>query len=304
MTKRFFFTTTLSFILISGIALGQTTPPSYTLKVGPSGKDSRVSSLAPSNNDQNGCFLQAIAWTFSGTEFVARSLIQFDLSAIAKASDIDSAKLSLFYQGTSCITTEDHSTLSGSNEVQIQRITTSWDENTVTWNNQPTSTSQNEAKIPKTTSDNQDFIAIDVTDLVKDMITNNNYGFLFRLQNETKYRRLSFASGDNGDSTKWPVLEIYTTTTTGIESPSAIHGNFQLYPSPSNDLIKLVSESISTEALTVTVYDSYGRIVKNMLIPQGFKEQTLSCATWAAGTYSVAISSTRSTQILKLVVVH
>lgn len=64
--------------------------------------------------------------------------------------------------------------------------------------------------VPATTSPNQDFLDIDVTMLVKDMLStgNANYGFSLSFVNETPYRYIGLASSDIDISDKRPKIEI------------------------------------------------------------------------------------------------
>jgi hypothetical protein len=168
-----------------------------------SGKDAYIEDY-PNYSDLNfgsSVSLVAVAWTAQGIPYVTRSLIEFDLSAIPPNSTILSAQLSLYGEGQ-------HSALSGSNEGLIERVTAPWDESTVTWNNQPPVTTQNSVLLPASSSVAQDYTDIDVTDLINDMITGNNFGMLIRLNNESYYRALDFCSSDHADSTKRPKLVI------------------------------------------------------------------------------------------------
>jgi len=190
------------------------------------GKDVMLHGLATqvNNNFGNQPDLLASAWTFSGTPGDLRSLIDFDLSFIPNGAAIVSADLSLFFNPTS--SNAGHSTLSGSNECYLRRVTSTWDEMTVTWNTQPTTTTGNEVTLAASISNTQDYPNIDVTALVQDMVNNpsTSFGFMFRLVTESFYRAMLFASSDNADSTKWPKLEIcYVTGSTPDPCPSILN---------------------------------------------------------------------------------
>ena len=66
----------------------------------------------------------------------------------------------------------------------------------------------NQAIIPQSTSSFQDNI-INVTELVKDMLTNGNNGFLIRLQTEVTYNIRQYISSLNANTAKRPKLIIY-----------------------------------------------------------------------------------------------
>ena len=151
----------------------------------------------------------AIAWTFSGIPGTLRSLIRFDLNQIPVNSTVQQATLTLFNNPTSGNMGGSHSNLSGSNASWLQKVTSPWSESTVTWNTQPTTTTLNQVALPQSTSAHQNY-ALNVTTLVQDMVNDpaTNYGFMLRLQTESYYRGLVFASSDCADSTKWPKLEI------------------------------------------------------------------------------------------------
>ena len=155
-------------------------------------------------------FVGAHAWTNNGTPDTGRSLLQFDLTGIPVGSVVNYAYLSLFNNPTTPYAQGQHSTLSGPNDLFIQRITSYWDENTVTWFSQPATTTQNEVSVASSTSAHQDYTNIDVRTLVQDMIDNplTSFGFMIRLQDETYYRSMVFASSDYFDAAKRPMLVV------------------------------------------------------------------------------------------------
>ncbi|MBK6839656.1 MAG: DNRLRE domain-containing protein [Bacteroidetes bacterium] len=62
-------------------------------------------------------------------------------------------------------------------------------ENTVTWNNQPSTTTTDEVILAQSTSGTQDYTNMDVTPIVQEMVSDQamNYGFVLKLTNETFY---------------------------------------------------------------------------------------------------------------------
>jgi hypothetical protein len=151
----------------------------------------------------------AISWTSQGTPFVVRSLIDFNFDAIPSNATVDSAKLSLYSYSTPGHGAG-HDPLTGSNECYLQRIISSWEEDTVTWNTQPDVTDLNRVLIMQSTTTMQDYEEIDVTDLVRDILNDrdNSFGFMLRLVNESGYRRMLFATSDVAEAHKRPKLEI------------------------------------------------------------------------------------------------
>ncbi|GEO07384.1 hypothetical protein AAE02nite_50480 [Adhaeribacter aerolatus] len=176
---------------------------------GINGKDAVIDSRIPNTNNGNSDDFIANAWTNGGENLINRSLIQFDLAAIPVGSNILSAKLSLYGNPTSS-NRQLSSSLTGSNRSLLQRITSAWVENSVTWNNQPATTTVNQVVLHASTSNVQNYINVDVTRLIQDMINQpqNNFGFMLRLETEELYRCLLFASSDNMNSALHPKLEI------------------------------------------------------------------------------------------------
>jgi gliding motility-associated-like protein len=178
------------------------------------GKDALIDNRTPVTNTNfgNDVDLASWAWTLGGAPTIARSLIQFDLSLVPSNATINSVKLSLFCNTTSSVT----QLQAGANASYLKRITSSWNENTVTWSNQPTTTNSNQITLAESTSQKQDYLNTDVTNLVIDMINNpsNSFGFMLQLQTESTYRTMLFSSSDHPDSTKWPMLVITYTIDT------------------------------------------------------------------------------------------
>jgi hypothetical protein len=156
-------------------------------------------------------------WTYNaqgGGTGIARTYLKFiGLDGMPDSATIISAKLSLY--GISVGTAAPQGNSIGiDNSVWIKRLTTDWNPDSVTWNSRPTSVDANESAIPaSTTVWNNDALNIDVTNLVDDLLNDNNYGFALEGQTEQIYRSMSFASCKVADPTKHPklvvVYEIY-----------------------------------------------------------------------------------------------
>ncbi len=178
------------------------------------GKDALIDNRTPVTNTNfgNDVDLASWAWTLGGATTIARSLIQFDLSLIPSNATINNVKLSLFCNTTSSVT----QLQAGANASYLKRVTSNWNETTVTWNNQPTTTSINEVSLIQSTSTTQNYTNINVKNLVVDMVNNpsNSFGFMLQLQTESTYRTMLFSSSDHPDSTKWPILVITYTVDT------------------------------------------------------------------------------------------
>jgi len=177
---------------------------------GATGVDAQIFSNIPSSNFGTSGELTAAAWTAGGSANL-RSLIKFDVSSNPTNAIVTQATLTLYNDPSSgqALGNGEHTSLTGSNEAWIQKITSYWHEDSVTWGNQPSSDTTNQAILQQSTNAHQDY-AIDISSLIQGMISNpsTNFGFLLRIQDENPFRALLFASSDNLDSTNWPKLEV------------------------------------------------------------------------------------------------
>ncbi|MBK5286451.1 MAG: DNRLRE domain-containing protein, partial [Bacteroidia bacterium] len=181
--------------------------------------DATISDNFASSNFGNHTEELLLTWSCSGSPCVGRSIMNFDLSAIPTNSIINSATLYLYADinnaGSNGIPGQP--TYGTDNAGWVRRITQSWNENTVTWNTQPSFTTQNEVTLPQSTSTTQDYAAT-VSALVQDMINNpsSSFGFLVMEKNESiYYNSLIFVSNDNADTARNPKLVITYTPPSG-----------------------------------------------------------------------------------------
>lgn len=199
-----------------------------TLQPGPNdGQDAIVTYRdgdpnSPTSNYANWDFLAWSRWTYSAENYGeggSRTFIKFTgLSAIPQNSTITSAKLYLYgipVNGTTFLPGNSHYPGSpyGSNPENtgwVRRVTANWDESTITWNNKPGTTNDGQVAIPGTAAQwNYNLPEIDVTDLVKTMVsTNTNYGFNLLLQTEQIYRSVLLSSSENADPGRRPKLVV------------------------------------------------------------------------------------------------
>lgn len=189
------------------------TPVSISIQLDPvCGKDAVVVSNATTGDDYRNFGgtpeMNALTWTNSGNQVTHRSLIQFDMSFIPKGSGVLDAKLSLFWNTNS--SNPGHSTLSGPNNGVLYKIVQPWEENTVTWINQPGTTTLDSVPLPASVSSSQNYLNIDVTNMMQDFVDDpeNDFGMMLELANESAYRSLIFSSSDHPNSSLHPILEI------------------------------------------------------------------------------------------------
>ncbi len=145
-----------------------------------------------------------------------RGLIQFDLTGIPEGSIIISASLFL-YKIPPIGTLVNHTI--GNNESLIQRVNSTWDESTVTWNSAPTSSTIDQAVLEPAVLGNENYV-VDVRALVQYHVDNpsQNFGYLLRLTDETINRIMMFASDVYADESLHPHLNVvYCSTVQNLE---------------------------------------------------------------------------------------
>lgn len=162
---------------------------------------------------------KCLGWTIGGLPVKTRTLIRFsDLSNIPSGSSVLYAKMFLFGLSSSPIHLPEGNSyypgspynVYGTNDVQVQRITSTWDESTVTWNTQPSSTTENQSKVPPSRSQWKYNASADVTKMVRYFLDNpsKNYGFMLSLVNESPYHSMGFYSSEYANAKKRPKLVI------------------------------------------------------------------------------------------------
>lgn len=259
-------------------------------------KDAAVWNIEPTTNYGNHPDFIATAWTYGGNLSIIRGLIDFDLSSIPFSAKITNATLKLYhYSSTSNI---GHSTLSGSNDSWLRRITSSWDEGTVTWNNQPSYTTQNEVHLPATTNDTMNYPNIDVTNLIKDIWSNpsSSYGMMLMLNNESNYRSMLFGSRDCPDQSKIPLLEIcyYIDTLSSVPELSILDA-FSLYPNPTTDNLTVETHQNSE----ISILNIQGQLLKSL--EANSNKTNIDVSALPNGIYIVQVKTEKGMAVKKFV---
>ncbi len=146
--------------------------------------------------------LPAMAWTWNGDAGVQRSYLEMPIPPPPNSSSDPIIHAELRLSATSY----GHSPLDGPNDFWVRRITGPWQENTITWNNQPATSATPAVLAPASTSQHQAY-ALDVTDLVWNLpMGTTRVGFMLQLATEELYRRVHFASSDHPDENLRPEL--------------------------------------------------------------------------------------------------
>ena len=156
------------------------------------------------------------AGTQSGYNKFYRGYIQFDLSALPEQANVTSARLNAYWADLGSQHGDGMESRYSISQTYIRRVTSGWSESTITWNNQPSSTTTHQVSVSAPGSATWDFSdyygsfnAIDITTLINDIRSSgNNYGFYWVLQTEVKYRSIYLASSDHTNPGKRPKLEI------------------------------------------------------------------------------------------------
>lgn len=223
-----------------------------------------------------------------------RGLIKFDLGSIPNNATILAASLQLTGMGpfgTGTVGTVGHV---GSNASTIRRITAPWSANTVTWNTQPTTTTQNMAVLSQSTYATQNYMNVDVTAMVQDMILepSTSHGFMLQLNTELSSRGMIFHSTVGTTPDRWPTLFIVygeCEGMIGMDETENIENPITMYPNighqGSHVLISDVRGNMHKGTLLLT--DATGSLVKEETIvnwPYLFRVPSVS-----TGMYSVTI---------------
>jgi hypothetical protein len=198
-----------------------------------------------------------MAWTWDGESGIERSLMEFDLSQIPQNAEICYAYLSLFANSTT--SSQYNSSLSGPNISLIRRVISPWEEDLVTWDSAPATTTVNQVTIPESEEEHEDVLDIDVTELVKDIVDDpaNSFGFEFLLEVEEQYRRRVFAMSDFEDPTHYPKLEICYTVEVGIEENIAAK-NVNVYPNPANNEAIIEIHDLPAQQIQIMITNIVG----------------------------------------------
>jgi len=135
--------------------------------------------IRPDTNMVESAELLLYAGNYSGLPNANRVTIKFDLKSVPDGATIELAYLSLYFNNTSIYGTEHV----GDNGFVIQRIISPWNQYSICWNSQPTTTEKHQVFVSKSILPNQDFQNINVTELVQDMVNDpiNSFGFFIKI---------------------------------------------------------------------------------------------------------------------------
>ncbi len=223
----------LSTLLIAVLAMAASAQCVITLQPGPAdGKDAFVHMLDCNTSyaqqgghcDTTNFFdsqnLSVMAWTWLSNPGVMRSFLEFDLDSLANAGcTVTSAVLELQPTGNptqyNCGTgTTTHPC--NSNDWRVHRVTSAWDDYTLTALNQPAyATSIQGQDFVDIPNQDQEFApyTIDITDMVNFWLANpaQNFGMAMKMNDEVNYyKAMRCASSDHPDVWRRPKLILAT----------------------------------------------------------------------------------------------
>lgn len=114
------------------------------------------------------------------------------------------------------------------NASTLRRVLQNWSENTVTWNNQPTTTAVGAVAVPQNTVQFQDYLGLNINEFVEFWINNpsQNYGLILQLNQEVVNNGLNFYSSDDPLTSKHPSLAISYKRLQITELPQSVCVNF------------------------------------------------------------------------------
>lgn len=150
-------------------------------------------------------YLRISAWTdnlYNSPNDDARVLINFKPLEELSSSKIVSVLLTLYGADNF---KWDNGGQFGDNASVIYIVTESWDENSVTWNNQPAYSAIDSVIISQ--NNDYDSIIVDITDLTINMLQYKN-GFLIKQLDEDPYSSMVFSSSDSPTKEKRPKLTV------------------------------------------------------------------------------------------------
>ncbi len=140
----------------------------------------------------------------------SRSLITFELGDIPEKARIEKAFLSLYYR-TPYFYEGIAESYMDRNLAIFQKITTSWTEEKLTWNNQPETTEENQVYLKPMPWISANFYTIDLTAIIQDMRSHPEdlHGIMFRLVEEKDVSGFIFGSSDHPEEGMHPALRLH-----------------------------------------------------------------------------------------------
>ncbi len=248
----------------------------------------------------------AAAWTY-GLEFnLWRPLFRFNLSEIPAGSPVISARLSLYANPNPVSAPH-----SGANKSYIRKVTTAWDQNTVTWETHPDYSTVNQVSLTESISPTEDYLDLDVTELVREMVANpsTNFGFIIMNRIENTYRSINFASSECTDISKRPKLDVVYGPVNIEPHSNAVPDGYILYqnkPNPFNPETAISFKIPERTFVSLKIFDGLGKEAADIYsgeLSEGIYTKYWNAANYPAGVYYYRMQADRFTDTKKLVLV-
>lgn len=261
-----------------------------------SGKDTKLHELHPNTNFGSSNEFMSFTWTFSGSTATSFSLMEFDFSAIPVGAIITNAKLSLYHN--SLTASQGHS---GDNACYLKKITSTWDENLVTWNTMPTTTIVDQILLPTSNTGFQNYTNIDITNFAIDWQNNpgSNFGMMLELIDETPFKSMKFCSSDFPNPILRPKLEI-TYKFSGISLNPEKKIAFDIFPNPASDIITIDFGDFTSHLVALNIYNSKGQFIEQKAIPES--SVLLDISSYEKGVYYIKVFSNDFVKVEKIII--
>ncbi|MCW3466675.1 DNRLRE domain-containing protein [Chitinophaga nivalis] len=268
------------------------------------------------------------AWTYygiGGTTGFSRFYIDFTgMDQIPQGSTVLNAVLRLYGKNTSILAPQGNTT---PNACWIERVTSPWTQNTLTWNNQPTVTTVHQTVLPASTSQWNYNAFVNVTTLVQDIVNQvpaQRYGFSVRLQLDSIFRSLVFASAENNNAALRPQLEVTISNCGGPEPitlpqapgmqpiPDLLTASptagivFRVIPNPVKNNARIEFTAAKAEWVDISLQTLHGqpRRRKQVQTHKGLNVVPFDVGNEPAGVYYVILQSAAGKTTQKMVIVQ
>lgn len=184
------------------------------LKPGIEGKDAIISYRYPDSNYVNSKSLNVVSWKYIRTIDFENSFFDFDIeNSIPNNAKIKKAILKLYADTTNQFKGLTGHVYQDLRFWKLNLITNSWNEDSITWNNQPQIEDSTFVEILSPTYSSQAF-EIDVKKFVQKKLSKSPEVYGFKLDfsrgnnSSTATIALRFCSSDHQNSELWPELQI------------------------------------------------------------------------------------------------
>ncbi len=246
--------------------------------------------------------ISPLAWTWNTDnldEGYMRSYINFEFNEIPANADILSANLHLFHASTGGFAgppySNYHTSLNGKNAASIYKVSSEWDESTITWNNKPGFDNHVSALIPESQNSTQDY-TINVINL---FTGNNPYGWMIKFDDEDPYKQLLFGSREHTDIAKHPYIEVTYSSCLILNTDNQIFTNTKdltVFPNPSNTIFH-IDLNTNEKIKSIEILNLSGEVI---LIREGNSSQ-INAETLKPGTYLLKVAGEHTILTQKII---